>query len=110
MYETTYHRPTTLAEAAALFAAADDAAYLSGGHTMLPTMKGRLAAPSSLIDLRHIPELNGISVTAAEVRSAERSVGKARVRKCGYRWSPAHKQKILNNHTKLNTLSNHTKK
>src|SRR3546814_7224750 len=67
MYETTYHRPTTLAEAAALFAAADDAAYLSGGHTLLPTLKGRLAAPSSLIDLRHIPELNRIAVTAAEV-------------------------------------------
>ena len=60
MYETTYHRPSSLAEASQLFSGADDAAYLSGGHTLLPTMKQRLAAPSDLIDLTHIAELSGI--------------------------------------------------
>ena len=60
MYETNYHRPSSLAEAAQLFSGADDAAYLSGGHTLLPTMKQRLAAPSDLIDLTHIAELAGI--------------------------------------------------
>ena len=60
MYQTNYHRPTSLAEAAQLFSGADDAAYLSGGHTLIPTMKQRLAAPSDLIDLTHIAELKGI--------------------------------------------------
>ena len=51
MYQTNYHRPSSLAEAASLFSGADDAAYLSGGHTLIPTMKQRLAAPSDLIDI-----------------------------------------------------------
>lgn len=61
MYATNYLRPKSLAEAAAMFADAGDAAYVSGGHTLLPAMKGRLAAPASLIDLRHLEELRGIS-------------------------------------------------
>ena len=67
MYQTTYHRPKSLSEAASLFAGSSDAAYLSGGHTLLPAMKARLAAPSILIDLRHIPELKGIQVTGDAV-------------------------------------------
>ena len=67
MYQTTYHRPTSLAEAASLFANSGDAAYLSGGHTLLPAMKARLAAPTALIDLRHVEELKGITVTADTV-------------------------------------------
>jgi carbon-monoxide dehydrogenase medium subunit len=61
MYATNYLRPKSLAEAASMFADAGDAAYVSGGHTLLPAMKGRLAAPANLIDLRHLPELKGIS-------------------------------------------------
>jgi carbon-monoxide dehydrogenase medium subunit len=60
MYETRYHRPQTLAEAAQLYDGAEDPAFLSGGHTLIPTMKNRLAAPADLIDLRRIPELRGI--------------------------------------------------
>ena len=45
MYETTYHRPSCVDEAAALFAKGSDAKYLAGGHTLLPVMKQRLAAP-----------------------------------------------------------------
>jgi carbon-monoxide dehydrogenase medium subunit len=62
MYETRYHRPTSLDEAAALFAAADDPRYLAGGQTLIPTMKQRLAAPSDLIDITHIGGLKGIAV------------------------------------------------
>jgi carbon-monoxide dehydrogenase medium subunit len=62
MYETHYHRPTSLAEAASLFTGSGDAAYISGGHTLLPAMKARLAAPTNLIDLRHIPEMKGIQI------------------------------------------------
>src|SRR5688572_28860556 len=67
MYETTYHRPKDLAEAAKLFAGAPEARYLAGGQTLLPTMKQRLAAPSDVIDLRKLPELKGISVTGDAV-------------------------------------------
>ena len=45
----------TLQEAVGLFSEVEEAAYLSGGHTLIPTMKGRLAAPAHLIDVRRIP-------------------------------------------------------
>jgi carbon-monoxide dehydrogenase medium subunit len=67
MYQTSYHRPSSLSEAASLFSSSGDAAYLSGGHTLLPTMKARLAAPANLIDLRHVPDLKGITVTGDTV-------------------------------------------
>ena len=60
MYETTYHRPSTVAEAARLFAKGADSKYLAGGHTLLPVMKQRLASPSDVIDLGKIKELVGI--------------------------------------------------
>ena len=62
MYETRYHRANSLAEAAALFT--DEARYISGGQTLIPTMKQRLAAPSDLIDIAALPELRGIAATA----------------------------------------------
>ncbi|MGH9804684.1 MAG: FAD binding domain-containing protein [Candidatus Acidiferrales bacterium] len=52
-----YHRPSTLAEAAALLQADAEARVLAGGHSLLPAMKLRLAAPAALIDLRKIREL-----------------------------------------------------
>ena len=59
---TQYRRPKTLADARTAFSASDNASFLSGGHTLLPAMKLRLASPSELIDLGAIPELRGISV------------------------------------------------
>ncbi len=67
MYETRYHRPATLAEAAALFAQSPEGRYLSGGQTLIPTMKQRLAAPSDVIDLSAIAELKGIEATGDAV-------------------------------------------
>jgi len=60
MYPTTYHRPSSVDEAAALFAKGKEAKYLAGGHTLIPVMKQRLAAPSDVIDLVKIKELVGI--------------------------------------------------
>lgn len=60
MYGFSFHRPTTLAEAVATFEGAEDASYVSGGHTLLPTMKNRLAAPSDLIALTKLEELQGM--------------------------------------------------
>ncbi|MGB5905322.1 MAG: xanthine dehydrogenase family protein subunit M [Xanthobacteraceae bacterium] len=62
MYETHYHRASSVDDAAAQFAKGSEAKYLSGGQTLLPVMKQRLAAPSDVIDLAKIPALIGIEV------------------------------------------------
>src|SRR3981189_3619520 len=63
MYQTTYHRPSSVDEAAAMFAKGSDSKYLAGGHTLIPVMTQRLAAPSDVIDLGKIKELIGIEPT-----------------------------------------------
>ena len=40
----------------------DDAKVLAGGHSLLPMMKLRLAAPAVLIDIARAGDLSGISV------------------------------------------------
>lgn len=62
MYETHYHRASSIDDAVALFAKGSDAKYLSGGQTLLPVMKQRLAAPSDVIDLARIPALIGVEI------------------------------------------------
>jgi aerobic carbon-monoxide dehydrogenase medium subunit len=62
MYPTRYHRPKSLDEALALHSGNEDASYLSGGHTLLPALKQRLARPSDLIDLAVVPGLHGIKL------------------------------------------------
>jgi aerobic carbon-monoxide dehydrogenase medium subunit len=64
MYETTYHRPASVDEAASLFAKGKEAKYLAGGHTLIPVMKQRLAAPSDVIDLGRIKDMVGIELSA----------------------------------------------
>ena len=66
--EFTYHRPTSLDEAIGLLAGDDDARPLAGGHSLLPMMKLRLAQPSALVDIGHIPGLDGIEVEGNELR------------------------------------------
>ena len=67
MYETQYHRASSTDDAVAKLSQADDGKFVSGGQTLIPTMKQRLAAPSDLIDLRHIDAMKGISVSGNEV-------------------------------------------
>lgn len=64
MYETTYHRASSVENALDLFKKGSDAKYLAGGQTLLPVMKQRLAQPSDVIDLARIPGLAGVSATA----------------------------------------------
>src|SRR3984885_11428010 len=64
MHETTYHRPTSVDEAAAMFAKGSESKYLAGGHTLIPVMKQRLASPSDVIDLAKIKDLIGIELSA----------------------------------------------
>lgn len=61
MYQTTYHKCETLESALSLYAELSEPSYISGGFTLIPTMKNRLAAPENLIDVRAIPELQGIA-------------------------------------------------
>ena len=64
MYQTIYHRPSSIDEAAALFAKGSESKYLAGGHTLIPVMKQRLASPSDVIDLGKIKELVGVELSA----------------------------------------------
>jgi carbon-monoxide dehydrogenase medium subunit len=68
MYPFIYHRPANLAQAKQLFKAGTDASFISGGHTLLPALKQRLAAPSDVVDLWGIAELQGIVISGDSVR------------------------------------------
>lgn len=61
MYAFAYHRPQTLADAARLLASLKEAKLLAGGHTLIPTMKQRLADPKALVDLSAVADLRGIA-------------------------------------------------
>ena len=62
MYEFTYHKANSVADAAAKVASADDGTLMAGGMTLLPTMKQRLAMPSDVVDLGGVGDMVGISV------------------------------------------------
>ena len=67
MYDFAYHRPKTLAEATAALKGKPEARALSGGMTLIPTLKQRLAKPSDVVDLNGIKDLAGIKVDGAGV-------------------------------------------
>jgi carbon-monoxide dehydrogenase medium subunit len=56
-----YHAPGTIDEATALLTKfGEDAKVLSGGQSLIPLMKLRLASPAHLVDINAIPGLSGI--------------------------------------------------
>lgn len=64
-----YHRPTTLDEAIGLLSKhGDQAKLLSGGMTLLPTLKLRLGTFPHLVDLNRIPGLDGIREEGGQLR------------------------------------------
>lgn len=67
MHNFTVHRPQTLRQAVGLIAKLDDAKILAGGHTLVPTMKQRLASPASLIDLSKVEGLAGIELKGRSI-------------------------------------------
>ncbi len=67
MYQFDYRKPASVAEAAAFYAAAEDPVYLSGGQTLIPAMRQRLAAPTDVIDLSGVTGLSGIAVDGGTV-------------------------------------------
>jgi carbon-monoxide dehydrogenase medium subunit len=62
MYAFTHHSASSVSDAVSTLGANEDAKFLAGGQTLLPTMKQRLAAPPHLIDLGKVKELRGIEV------------------------------------------------
>jgi len=103
-----YHRPGSLDEAIAMLRTyGDGAKLLAGGHSLIPLMKLRLAAPEHLVDLGRVPGLDyirpdgdaiaiGALTTHAEVAGsallrrsatavaeAAASIGDVQVRNCG---------------------------
>ena len=67
MYAFDYVRPDSLDKAVALLTGDDEAKLLAGGQTIIPTMKARLAAPTKMIDISKLAELQGISVDGSSV-------------------------------------------
>ncbi|MFY1706801.1 FAD binding domain-containing protein [Tritonibacter scottomollicae] len=59
MYEFEFARPASVAEAAKALSE-EDAQVLGGGQTLIPTLKQRLAMPSTLVSLSGIDEMKGI--------------------------------------------------
>jgi aerobic carbon-monoxide dehydrogenase medium subunit len=56
-----YHAPTSIGEATALLVRlGEDAKVLSGGQSLIPLMKLRLANPAHVVDINGIPGLSGI--------------------------------------------------
>lgn len=72
MYPATieqYHRPTTVEEARAAYAAAGgDAMYIAGGMSLMQAMKSRVLSCRTLIDLNHVEGLRGVENSGGRVR------------------------------------------
>ena len=63
-----YHAPRSVGEAITLLGSlGPEAKLLAGGHSLLPMMKLRFAAPSHLIDLGKIADLRGIAQVGNEI-------------------------------------------
>jgi carbon-monoxide dehydrogenase medium subunit len=64
-----YHRPRTLQDAAGKLAElGDEARVLAGGHSLLPLMRLRFAAPAALVDIQGLRELRFVAHDGDRVR------------------------------------------
>ncbi len=64
MYNFDVEMPSTVADAVKAMAR-DEAQPMSGGQTLIPTLKARLAAPSVLVSLTGIDEMKGVCMDDA---------------------------------------------
>ncbi len=63
-----YHRAFSVDDAIRLLGEhGDDAKLLAGGHSLIPMMKLRLAAPAVLIDIAGIPQLDTIDASGGRI-------------------------------------------
>ena len=81
-----YHRPGTLDEALKLLSShGDQAKVLSGGMSLLPMLKLRLASFAHLVDIGRVPGLDYIKEEGGRASCRERVYSP-----CRSRWSPYH--------------------
>src|SRR5258705_422148 len=67
MYQTTYVSAGSLAEAANLLRDNPEAKLISGGQTLVPTLRQRLARPCHVVDIAHLAELRGLALEGDRV-------------------------------------------
>lgn len=60
MNDFEFHQPKTVEEAVAALKGAEEGKFLAGGQSLIPVLKMDMAAPSDLISLAGIPDLNAI--------------------------------------------------
>jgi carbon-monoxide dehydrogenase medium subunit len=64
-----YHRPQSLQDAVGKLAElGEDAKVLAGGHSLLPLMRLRFAAPSALVDIGYVGELRFVARDGDRIR------------------------------------------
>ena len=63
----SYHRPESVAEAASILAAHEDARVLAGGQSLVPMMNLRIAQPEALVDINHIAGLDTLDIEGGEL-------------------------------------------
>ncbi len=66
--EFDYYRAASVAEAVGLLGEHPGAKLLAGGHSLIPVLKLRLAAPPALIDVGRIDALRGVQVNDGNLR------------------------------------------
>ena len=66
MENFSYHRPARVGDAVKAMKKAKDGKFMSGGMTLLPTMKQGLATPSHIVDLGGLKN-TGVKVSAKSV-------------------------------------------
>ena len=67
MYNFDYVKASSISDAVAALGS-DEAQALSGGQTLIPTLKQRLGMPSKLVDLTGVAEMKGITVGGGTVK------------------------------------------
>jgi len=70
MYSSSvdYHRATSVADAVKTLQKNKGARLLAGGHSLIPSMKLRVAQPTMLVDIGRIKSLSGIKAGKKEVK------------------------------------------
>lgn len=70
MYSTTveYYRAKSVGEAITLLKKNSGAKLLAGGHSLIPSMKLRVAQPTALVDIGRIKGLSGIKATTKTLK------------------------------------------
>lgn len=69
MYEFTFYRPRSLEAAVELLGELGDTGKIvSGGQSLIPALKQRLAAPSALVDVTRLPQMKAMDAADGRIR------------------------------------------